>query len=151
MFITTTLRDVVAQRLQTNTALLATGAEIVTRQRGQLPSQIAEVLATLKLGIVVFPAIVEKANPNTAPLYLERLSLTIRVTESALNDTDYEAEQIAEMLHTYLHDWQLPPEIPGRPMLFSDPEPMTPGQMSEVGPFFIDCTFFTQGIVAPKA
>lgn len=108
-----------------------------------MPSQIAEGLAAVKLGIVVLPAVAIAANPNQFPLYFEKLRLSCHVVESGLNK-GLEAEEVAELLHAYLHGWQLPPEIPGRPMLFSDEVPMEAGEIE--GTYYVACHFITHGL-----
>ncbi|MDR2981992.1 MAG: hypothetical protein LBV12_07060 [Puniceicoccales bacterium] len=148
-FVTTRIRDCIAEYLRANLEIVETGAEIVTRERAKLPSQIAEIIAGIKLGIIVMPAVAIKANANTDPLYVETLQVTIRVVETVLNDTEYEAEEIAELLHTYLHGWKLPPTIDGEPLLFSEPnDPMMPGSVGDN--YYVDCIFNTHGGVPFK-
>jgi hypothetical protein len=143
-FVTTALRDAVAARLQASSDLAAAGVKVVTRQRGKMPSQIAESLASMKLAAVVLPAVVNTANPNQEPLYYDEVELTVRVVETSLN-TGPEAEEIAELVHAALHSWQIPESaIPGAGLLFSSKDPMDVGEAN--GSYFVDCRFLTHGL-----
>lgn len=106
-FISTAVRELVAQKLRTHPEIIATGAAVVTRARGQLESELRRIIASLVLSIVVTPCEIRKVNPNTSPPLIEELGVIVTVTESKLN-TGLEGEELAELILVLLHGMPLP-------------------------------------------
>ena len=112
-FLTTAVRDAVANLLKTNAEVVATGATIVTRAPGQFMANVQESLAKLVLAVVVMPCEVVRVNANTMPPVVEELRVTLSVSESVLNK-GVEGEELAELLLVLLHGIALPavgPEV----------------------------------------
>ena len=121
-FISTAVRDALVAALQANTEIAATGATVVARERGRLVSEIQQTIARLKLGVVVLPCEIVKANPNTMPPLVEELRVSVAVSESKLND-GVEGEELAELLLVLLHGSSLPAVGP-ECVLYADEDPV---------------------------
>lgn len=121
-FVSTSVRDAVAQKLTAHPEVIATGAKVVARARGQLVSEIQQAIARLKLGIVVLPCEIVKVNPNTPTPVVEELRVSVAVSESKLND-GVEGEELAELLLVLLHGVALT-ELGEGVLLFADEGPV---------------------------
>lgn len=106
-FISTAVRAAVFQALLTHPEIIATGAVVVQRERGQMISQIQEALAGIELGLVVLPCEIMSVNPNNEVPIVNELRVSVTALESPLNQ-GIESEELAELVMVLLNGMRLP-------------------------------------------
>lgn len=109
------VQDKVVERLSGNAEMAHAGLAVLSRQIGNVESEIDEALASVGMTIFVFPLRPQSSKPNMRGPHFDRVELRVRIFEQAVtNELGIDAWDVWEEIvsEAGLHHFR-PPGIPG--------------------------------------
>lgn len=146
------LRDAIAADLTACPFLGGRGVPVITRQVGDIEAAIEQALTGGELNrcLVVFTPVIKKVQNGAKGPHYDKIFCRVKCLENPLlNQSDQDAEILAELVFQWLHLHAYPlPGATNNPLLAAEPATEDEGLHGDGNQREIDCLFETSGGLA---